>query len=169
MKTYITFLAILLVGCGKDSYIGKALDTIEPDYVSCSVMRVMKGDQFYCRTTNQNVLKVRLMGVEIDRTKEGDAKEFTKSLLPLRSNVWVSIEDYTREDKGVYAAFVFLQDKTFLNGYLIREGYAYESFKGPEAEYKNKFDEIYYKEEYNSDQNKELDSGGNEKTPPWLR
>ena len=161
MKTYITFLAILLVGCGKDSYIGKALDTIEPDYMSCQVMRVTSGDTFYCRTTNQNVLKVRLMGVEIYGPKVEEAREFTKSLLPVRTNVWVSIDDYTREDKGIYSAFVFLQDGTFLNGYLIREGYAYESFKGKEAEYKGKFGE-YYKEP-------ETNSGENENRQPWLR
>ena len=169
MTRLIICFVIFLTGCGKEDYIGEALDAIEPNYYACTVMRVMKGDLFYCQTTNKNVLKVKLMGVEIDSTKEEEAKEFTKSLLPIRSNVWVSIDDSTREHKGILAAFVFLQDKTFLNGYLIREGYAYESFKGREAEFKKKFEEIYYKEKFKSDQKEELDTGGKEKDPTWLR
>ena len=87
--------------------------------------------------------------------------------MPIRSNVWVSIDDSTREHKGILSAFVFLQDKMFLNGYLIREGYAYKSFKGQEAEFKIKFEEIYYKEEFKSD--RELDKVGKEKDPSWPR
>ena len=77
MTRLIIYFAIFLTGCGKEGYICEALDVIEPNYYACAVMRVTKGDLFYCRTTNQNVLKVRLLGVEIDGAKGEELKEFT--------------------------------------------------------------------------------------------
>ena len=173
MRILIVCFIILISGCSKESQFTKALDAFVPKNEACSIMRVNEGNLFYCETPNLEVLKVKLMGVAIYEGNEEEAREFTRSILKFGSNVWISLEDRVRENKGVLSAFVYLQDKTFLNALIIREGIGYESFKGKEAGYKNKFDTIYYKElsdpqDVEIEIEEEIEIEDEEKAP-WLR
>ena len=169
MRTLIIFTLIFLAACGKEDYIGDALDAFHPNYYACTVMRVLEGDLFYCESTNQDVVKVELMGVKIESAKKNEAKVFTKSLLPIRTVVWVSIDESVPGEKGAISAFVLLNDKTFLNGYLVREGYAYESFEGRESEYKKEFDDLYQKEQFKAPEEEESNPGERENKAPWIK
>lgn len=173
MRILLICFTILFIGCSKESQLGKAFETLVPEYESCTIMRVDEGNIFYCETPGLSVLKVKLMGVNIYDGQEKQAKEFTKSILTFGSNVWLSLENRVREDKGILSAFVFLQDKTFFNALLIREGFGYESFEGKEAKYKEKFDQLYYKElsgptDYEVELEEEIKIENEEKAP-WLK
>lgn len=160
---------ISFAGCSKESQLLKTLDSFVPENEACAIMRVSEGNLFYCETSNLEVMKVKLMGVEIYEGKEEEAKEFTKSILKFGSNVWISLDNNIRAERGVRSAFVYLQDKTFLNGLIIREGYGYESFEGKEAEFKDKFDQIYYKDLSDPvEVEEEIEIESKEKAP-WLR
>lgn len=173
MRILLICFTILFTGCSKDSQLGKAIETLLPEYESCAIKRIEEGNIFYCESPGLSVLKVKTMGVTIYEGQEKQAKEFTKSILKFGSNVWLSLDNRVREDKGILSAFVFLQDKTFFNALLIREGIGYESFEGKEAKYKENFDQLYYKElsgpiDYEVEVEEEIKIENEEKAP-WLK
>ena len=172
MRLKIFFILVFLITCSGAGHAEGVLDALIPKKEACAVMRVNQGNIFQCETQNLQVMKVKLLGVSINSSDRKEAKDFTKSLLKFGSSVWISLENRVRLDSGVISAFVYLQNKTFLNGYIIQQGYGYESFEGKEIEFKKQFEDIYYKDQRTlddiKDSFKEEIKIENEEKAPWL-
>jgi site-specific DNA-methyltransferase (adenine-specific) len=68
-------------------------------------------------------LIVRLSGVQPINGQEDKAQAFL-SKLALRQRVRLEFDERKHDDDGTLLAYVFSENKTFLNAKLIREGYA---------------------------------------------
>ncbi len=108
-----------------------------------SVSRVVDGDTFVISSGE----KVRLIGVDTPECKHPhkgveyfgpEASDFTKKQLVGRK---VKLEfDVQRKDRyGRLLAYVYLEDGTFLNDLLVREGYAQVATYPPNVKYQEKF------------------------------
>lgn len=137
MKRLLPFLLLLFVltGCG-----------VEDNSQWFTVERVVDGDTF--QLTNKE--KVRLIGVDTPETvKPGtpvqtygkEASDFTKKMLTGKK---VRLEyDVTEKDRyGRLLAYVYLEDGTFYNELLLREGYAQIMTIPPNVKYADRFLEV---------------------------
>ena len=161
-KKYFVFLLIfVLLSCTKTGDVASKLDVIEPDYFICEVLRVLKADLFYCQSADKNILKVKLIGVEIDKSKKEEGKMFVRSLLPRGTLVRIEMDSYKWDNSGNLLAYVFIPGGRMLNIYLIESGYGEQELTEPNFKYKEIFYDLYKEDELNFDQKKEKDS--------WLR
>ena len=98
------------------------------------VVRVIDGDTFVVEDdTQKNGRKVRLIGIDAPESRKTDhedvqfygkeAKEFLKHFLEGRS-VRLEYDVSPKDQYGRTLAYAYLQDGTFLNAYLIQQGYA---------------------------------------------
>ena len=98
-----------------------------------TIYRVIDGDTFWLKDKNGYIEKVRLIWIdapESRRSKHKDIQRFGKEskdfLVKFLKNKKVALEyDVQKADQyGRTLAYVYLEDGTFLNNYLIRNGYA---------------------------------------------
>ncbi len=98
------------------------------------VIRVIDGDTFVVEDeTLKNGRKVRLIGIDAPESRKTDhedvqfygkeAKEFLKKFLEGKS-VRLVYDVSPHDQYGRTLAYVYLQDGTFLNAYLVQQGYA---------------------------------------------
>jgi len=117
-------------------------------YVYYYVKKVVDGDTFWIDDGSQKGLKIRLIGVDApesknSRTKEmayfgREASDYLTSLIAERK---VRLEyDVGQFDKyGRTLAYVYLEDGTFVNATLVKNGYATVMTVPPNVKYADTF------------------------------
>jgi micrococcal nuclease len=113
------------------------------------VMEVHDGDTF----TTEEGLKVRLIGIntrELGEPYSFDAKEKTTQLL-LYKKVILKKDIKDHDQFGRNLRYVYLEDGTFINELLVREGHAEAKEYFPNIKYSIKFERLE-----NEAKNKEL-------------
>lgn len=111
------------------------------------VKRVVDGDTFWVKDGTEKGAKIRLIGVDTPETVHPrkpveyygrEASDFVKSKLKGKK---VRLEfDVTEKDRyGRYLAYVYLEDGTFLNAYLVENGYAKVMTVPPNVKYADEF------------------------------
>jgi len=112
------------------------------------VKRVIDGDTFVIMNTHGIDEKIRLTGVNAPESRNTGKKkkeefgiESKVFLTKLLAGKRVRLEfDVQKTDKyGRTLAYVYLEDGTFLNEYLVKEGYAQVATFPPNVKYKDTF------------------------------
>ncbi len=154
--------AILAAGCGgKYEEAARALDFLKYEYFTCTAVRVESGDSFFCEPPNMNMLKIRLVGVDIPPNDESGAKKFSESILRRGTLVKVETSESVDEDGGPLS-YVFVPGGKMLNVLLVENGYAEPVAGELDEKYKDIFVDISVVEE-----TEETDGGGQKS--PWLK
>ena len=108
------------------------------------VTKVVDGDTFWIKDGSPKGQKIRLIGVDAPESRRTGRKEIgyygkeAKAFLTdLLLNKYVSLEfDVDRTDRyGRTLAYVYLEDGTFLNKYLVENGYAQLMTYPPNVKY----------------------------------
>jgi DNA modification methylase len=68
-------------------------------------------------------LRVRLIGLKVEAEWEPEAKRFLERIV-LRQKVRLEYDEPRYDEDGMLQAYIYSENKTFLNAKLIREGYA---------------------------------------------
>lgn len=112
------------------------------------VQKVVDGDTFWVNDGTLKGMKVRLIGVDAPESRKSfkkeigyfglEAKNYLKTLL---NGQKVRLEyDLQKKDKfGRTLAYVFLHDDTFINAYLVKNGYAMVMTVPPNVKYAEYF------------------------------
>ena len=154
--------AILAAGCGgKYEEAARALDLLKYEYFTCTAVRVESGDSFFCEPPNMNMLKIRLVGIDIPPDDESGAKKFSESVLRRGTLVKVETSESVDEDGGPLS-YVFVPGGKMLNVLLVENGYAEPVAGELDEKYKDIFVDISVVEE-----TEETDGGGQKS--PWLK
>jgi micrococcal nuclease len=131
-------LFLLLVGCQPDTH---------GEWVT--VKRVVDGDTF--ELTNGE--KVRLIGVDTPETVKPntpvqpygkEASDFTKKMLTGKK-IRLETDVQERDKYGRILAYAYLEDGTFFNELLLREGYAQIMTVPPNVKYADHFRSVQQK------------------------
>ena len=113
-----------------------------------AVMKISDGDTFWIYKENGEGEKIRLIGVDAPESRKAfkkevgfygkESKEFLTNLLNGRK---VKLDyDINRTDQyGRTLAYVYLEDGTFLNAELVRQGYARVMTIPPNVKYADLF------------------------------
>ena len=113
-----------------------------------NIVRVIDGDTFVIFNIYGSEEKIRLIGVNAPESrnsgkkkKEEFGEESKKYLTNLLKNAKVRLEfDVQRVDRyGRTLAYVYLENGTFLNEYLVKNGYAQVATFPPNVKYKDLF------------------------------
>lgn len=113
-----------------------------------NIVRVIDGDTFVIFNMYGSEEKIRLIGVNAPESRNSGKKkkeefgaESKKYLTDLLKNRRVRLEfDVQRVDKyGRTLAYVYLENGTFLNEYLVKNGYAQVATYPPNVKYKDLF------------------------------
>jgi micrococcal nuclease len=108
-----------------------------------SAQRVIDGDTFVL----ENGERVRLIGVDTPETAHPskeiepfaeEASEFAKSMLEGKK-VRLEFDVRKRDRYGRLLAYVYLQDGTFVNAELVRQGYAHAATYPPNVRHAEEF------------------------------
>ncbi len=84
-----------------------------------------------------NDLVIRLIGIKKDETKNGSATEFLK-IKTKGQKVFLRFDNTKHDSENNLFAYLYLQNKTFLNAHLIKKGFALVD-ESVSFRYKNKF------------------------------
>jgi site-specific DNA-methyltransferase (adenine-specific) len=84
-----------------------------------------------------NDLIIRLIGVKKDESKNGSATEFLKEKTK-GQKVFLRFDDTKYDSENRLFAYLYLQNKTFLNAHLIKNGFALVD-ENVDFKYKSKF------------------------------
>jgi len=113
-----------------------------------SITRVIDGDTFWIDDGSEKGLKIRLIGIDAPETRRTRNKEIgyysreAKAYLEkLISNKKVRLE-FDVDTLDLYQrtlAYVYLENGTFINAKLVKEGYAMVSTVPPNVKYAEKF------------------------------
>ena len=144
----------------------KASDKPE-DRIPCRVVRVYDGDTFKCRLDNGEEVKVRLIGIDTPESRRNrkayrdaersgksveeivrlgkKATEFTRSLMPPGTVVYLETDVQLHDKYGRLLAYVYLPDGRMLNEVLVAEGYATVYTFPPNVKYAERFVELQRK------------------------
>ncbi len=134
------------------------------DRVPCTVLKVYDGDTFKCRLENGEEVRVRLIGVDTPESRRNKkayrdahrsdksveeilrlgkmASEFTKSLIPPGTVVYLETDVQVHDRYGRLLAYVYLPDGRMLNEVLVAEGYATVYTVPPNVKYAERFVEL---------------------------
>lgn len=132
----IFFLSALFLYCGSPVHSEEAEKFL--------VTKVVDGDTFWIKDGSPKGQKIRLIGVDAPESRRTGRKEIgyygkeAKAFLTdLLLNKYVSLEyDVDRTDRyGRTLAYVYLEDGTFLNKYLVENGYAQLMTYPPNVKY----------------------------------
>lgn len=153
---------MLAAGCsGKYEEAARALDFLKYEYFTCTAVRVESGDSFFCEPPNMNMLKIRLVGIDIPPDDESGAKKFSESVLRRGTLVKVETSESVDEDGGPLS-YVFVPGGKMLNVLLVENGYAEPVVGELDEKYKEIFVDISVVEE-----TEETDDGGQKS--PWIK
>lgn len=135
-------LTVLNISCNSKS--GKRTNSTE----HLPVTKVVDGDTFWVDDGSEKGLKIRLIGVDTPETRNTgrkvigyfgkEAKDFATQML---SGKKVKLEyDVDRFDQyGRILAYVYLEDGTFVNAELMKQGYAMVMTFPPNVKYTDLF------------------------------
>jgi len=123
-RCIIFFVAFLLVDCESNTQNSSGYFRVE---------RVVDGDTFWVLSPTSKKIKVRLIGVDAPESKKvfkkaqgvygKEAKEYVQTML--KGKRVKLIKDIDSLDQyGRTLSYVYLEDGTFVNAELIRNGYA---------------------------------------------
>ncbi len=137
------------------------------DRIPCRVVRVYDGDTFKCRLESGEELKVRLIGIDTPESRRNrkayrdaerggksveeivrlgkKATEFTRSLIPPGTVVYLETDVQLHDKYGRLLAYVYLPDGRMLNEVLVEEGYATVYTFPPNVKYAERFVELQRK------------------------
>lgn len=136
----ILLLATFNISCNSGN--GNSTD----EYLT--VTKVVDGDTFWADNGTKKGIKVRLIGVDAPESRKTfkkevgyygkEAKEYLTNLLKKKG---VKLEyDVTRTDRyGRTLAYVYLEDGTFVNAELVKNGYAMVMTVPPNVKYAEEF------------------------------
>jgi site-specific DNA-methyltransferase (adenine-specific) len=85
-------------------------------------------------------LKIRLIGVKQDLSQNGKATEFLQNKTK-GQKVFLKFDNIKHDEQNNLFAYLYLQNKTFINAHLIKNGFALVD-NGYDYKYKNKFNEL---------------------------
>jgi len=85
-------------------------------------------------------LKIRLIGVKQDLTQNGKATEFLQNKTK-GQKVFIKFDNIKHDDQNNLFAYLYLQNKTFINAHLIKNGFTLVD-NSYDYKFKNKFNEI---------------------------
>jgi len=117
-------------------------------YIYYNVKKVVDGDTFWIDDGSQKGLKIRLIGVDAPESRNSGTKEMTYFgreasgyLTSLIAGKKVRLEyDVGHFDRyGRTLAYVFLEDGTFVNATLVKNGYATVMTVPPNVKYADTF------------------------------
>ncbi len=139
----------------------KQARVFQGEYINCSVIRVVDGDNFHCRLPDGKDEQVRLTGVdtpEIDSNPKAirdsersgryietkispgsEAANFTKSYLKSGVTVRLELDVQPRDKYGSMLAYVYLPNGKMFNALIIQEGYAQVKILFPNVKYQDLF------------------------------
>lgn len=138
---HMILLAILLCSC-------KSTGKQETIFKYMRVTRVVDGDTFWANDGTEKGVKIRLIGVDTPETRNTGRKiigyfgqQSKEYLTKLLENETVRLEyDVGRYDQYKRTlAYVYLDDGTFVNAELIKQGYAMVMTVPPNVKYAEKF------------------------------
>lgn len=129
-KMTFTFLLLLLsVSCSSVSE-PQPQKTATKTY---TVKKVSDGDTFWIYNGTEKGEKIRLIGVDAPETQKSrkkeigyygeEAKAYLKQLLNSK-NVRIEYDVSSKDQYGRTLAYVYLEDGTFVNAALVKNGYA---------------------------------------------
>lgn len=123
------------------------------------IYRVIDGDTFWLKDDDGKVEKIRLIGIDAPESRKSKYKEveyFGKEakyfLTDYLKNKKIALEfDVQKRDKyGRTLAYVYVDDGTFLNDFLVHSGYARAVTYQPNVKYQKQFTESErYARKYN--------------------
>ncbi len=112
------------------------------------VIKVIDGDTFWVADGSEKGIKVRLIGVDapesrnVFKKKKGyygeEAKQYVTELLEGKS-VRLELDVSEFDQFGRTLAYVFLEDGSFLNAKLLKEGYAVVMTVPPNVKFADEF------------------------------
>jgi site-specific DNA-methyltransferase (adenine-specific) len=85
-------------------------------------------------------LKIRLIGIKQDLSQNGKATEFLLNKTK-GQKVFLKFDNIKHDEQNNLFAYLYLQNKTFINAHLIKNGFALVD-NGYDYKYKNKFNEL---------------------------
>ena len=85
-------------------------------------------------------LKIRLIGVKQDLSQNGKATEFLQNKTK-GQKVFLKFDNIKHDEQNNLFAYLYLQNKTFINAHLIKNGFALVD-NCYDYKYKNKFNEL---------------------------
>jgi micrococcal nuclease len=141
---FILFLSVIFFDVSCNSGSGKRKST--EGYLE--VTKVVDGDTFWADNGTKKGIKIRLIGVDAPESRKTlkkevgyygkEAKEYLTNLL---KGERVKLEyDVTPTDRyGRTLAYVYLQDGTFVNAELVKNGYAMVMTVPPNVKYAEDF------------------------------
>lgn len=131
----------------------------ENGYVFYSIKKYVDGDTFWINDGSKKGLKIRLIGVDTPESQArfgrpeeyfGDeASDFTKSLLKGKK-VRLEFDVDQTDSFGRTLAYVYLEDGTFLNAELVKQGYAMVMTVPPNIKYSDLFYKLQVKARENN-------------------
>ena len=118
-------LALLMISsCGQYEKVKDDLSFLMPDKFQCTVMQVNSGDRFLCELSGLDIENIKLIGIEIPRDKEQEAKQYTKSILRRGTLIEIEPGKDSRDNQGNIPAYVYVTGGRMLNLMLAEKGYA---------------------------------------------
>lgn len=143
---YLLFLLISLTFCSSNK--NDFLETSEPNQEWYLVTKVVDGDTFWVDNGTSKGIKIRLTGIDAPesqkRWKKDEGyygKESKAYLTKLLKNKKVRLEtDIDSLDRyGRTLAYVYLENETFVNAVMVKEGYAVIMTVSPNVRYADLF------------------------------
>lgn len=133
-----------------ERYLDNRVSNNNSSHIFYSIKKFVDGDTFWVNDGSKKGLKVRLIGVDTPETVHPrkpveyygrEASNYVKKVL---RNQRVRFEfDVTKTDRyGRVLAYVFLEDGTFLNEELVKNGYAQVMTVPPNVKYSEHFLEL---------------------------
>lgn len=123
------------------------MDTIIP-IGFYQVTKVSDGDTFWCVNQKNEKVKIRFIGIDSPESRNAfkrkkqpfgkEASEFTSNLI-LDKFVRLTFDIDSLDRFGRTLAYVYLQDGTFVNEEIIRNGFATLMTITPNVKFENKF------------------------------
>jgi micrococcal nuclease len=134
-------LLLTFVGCTKYQELEGKIPFIFPNYVPCSVVKVIDGDKFDCELANVQIERVKMIGVQIPASFRERARTFTRSELYRGLPVRLEPDELTTDGVNLLA-YVYLPGGKMLNSLLIEQGYAKYSGESPNLRYDKYFSQL---------------------------
>jgi len=149
MKNRTLFLLLLLILTSSSICFAQDKKKVNSRYYT--VTRVIDGDTFWIDDGSEKGLKIRLIGVDAPETRRTrnkeigyysqEAKAYLEKLI-LNKKVRLEFDVDTLDLYQRTLACVYLENGTFINAKLVKEGYAMVSTVPPNVRYAEKFVEL---------------------------
>ena len=157
LKHFLLFLTALLTFCQSQNYnyqVAPFDENFEQQmFTDPSIYKVdtfVDGDTFWVLDKDRRRLKIRLIGIDAPETKNVfrkkkhpfgiHSKEYLDSILTKSEYVKLTFDVDSLDQYGRTLAYAYLNDGTFLNELMVRNGYATIMTIAPNI----KFEDLFY-------------------------